>query len=463
MKILLFGTGDYYRKYRDWLRKEDILGLIDNDENKRGTLIDGYTVYLPREAAELPYDCIVVLSVHEETMHRQLKELGVPDSKIYKFSELYKHPELIVAERAVSFWGSDKVFSDIMEVCREDAVLLMSHNLDFNGASLALFYLAQILVKNEFYIVFASWSDGALRQHLYKEDIPVIIDPNLQMKTQREVQWTHGFHRIICNTMNYYQFLSDRSTQDKIVWWLHDPPMFYKSLNQELLYKIKEENLNVYAVGSIAEEAFKAYFPNFKVRRLLYGIPEVVPNKIPYKKLMLIIIGNVQEYKGQKILIQALKLLDRAVTEQIHVRIVGFQPSTYANEVKKLAEELGGMVEMIPPADRESIHRMLDESDVLLCPSVMDTMPVVVNEGMQHCLPCIVSDGTGIAAYIKDGENGFVVRRKDAEALAEKVRWCVEHRDRLEQIGKNGRHIYEQYFSMDVFEKNLMKIIHTFM
>ena len=48
MKILLFGTGDYYQKYKRWFRKEDIAGLIDNDANKQGTLIDGYEVYPPQ-------------------------------------------------------------------------------------------------------------------------------------------------------------------------------------------------------------------------------------------------------------------------------------------------------------------------------------------------------------------------------------------------------------------------------
>lgn len=151
-------------------------------------------------------------------------------------------------------------------------ILLMSYNLDLNGAALALFYLARILLKNGISVIFASWSDGALRQHLYQENIPVIIDPNLQMRTLREVRWVHGFHKIICNTLHYYQFLSDRDMKDKVIWWLHDPPMFYKSLNKELLYKIKGEGLTVCAVSPLAEAAFKEYFPDFAVKNLLYGI-----------------------------------------------------------------------------------------------------------------------------------------------------------------------------------------------
>ena len=166
MKCLLFGTGDYYRKYKDWFKKGDVFGLIDNDESKQGHLLDGYEVYSPKETVKLPYDCIVILSVHEEAMREQLKGLGVPDEKICIFSELYKHPELTAADRAVSFFGDGRTVLRITAAEQSDAVLLMSHNLDLNGASLALFYLAQILVKNGLRVFFASWSEGVLRQIL---------------------------------------------------------------------------------------------------------------------------------------------------------------------------------------------------------------------------------------------------------------------------------------------------------
>ncbi|MCI9396482.1 MAG: glycosyltransferase [Lachnospiraceae bacterium] len=463
MKALLFGTGDYYRKYREWFRPEDILGLVDNDEGKSGTRIDGYRVYLPHEAVSLPYDCVVILSVHEEAMRRQLTELGVPEDKIYIYSELYKHPEMTAADREICFWGSDKRFSGILKEDFSDAVLLMSHNLDLNGAALALFYMAQILVKKGFFILFVSWSDGALRQHLCEHNIPAIIDPNLQMKTQREAEWTHGFHRIICNTLNYYQFLSDRNMGDKVIWWLHDPLMFYKSLDKELMHRIRKENLEVYAVSPIAEAAFRRYFPDFDVKQLKYGIPDVLLEKQRHEKLKFIVIGNVQAYKGQDILIQALKVLDKKSREHICVEIVGFRPSAYANAVKEAAESIRDTIHFIPPVDRGEIHRLLDEADVLVCPSIEDTMSIATNEGMQHCLPCIVSDTAGVAAYIEDGVNGFVVGHGDAGMLADRIRWCIEHRDRLEQMGKNARKIYEKHFSMEVFEENLTELVHALM
>ena len=460
MKILLFGTGNYYQKYKAWFAQEDIIGLIDNDKSKQGTLVDGHKVYLPQTAVKQVFDCVVILSVHEAVMRRQLIELGVPDDRIYKFSELHKHPEIIMDEQQVYFWGDDKSFSRIISVDCPDIILLMSHNLDLNGASLALFYFAQILKNNGFAILFVSWADGELKKYLSKEGIPTVVDPNLQIKTQKEIMWLQGFHRIVCNTLNYYQFLSDRNLEDKIIWWVHDHFMFYEGLDQKLLKKIRSDNLTVCAVGEISENSFKKFLPDFVVKQLVYGIPDVCSSKVPHEKLEFIMIGNIQKYKGQDILINALKMLDRKVRAQIHVRIVGFHPSAYANDVKKMAEGLEDIVSFIPPADREGIYSLLDEADILVCPSRIDTMSIVTNEGMQRGIPCIVSDAAGVSAYITNGVDGIITKRGDAKMLAEKIIWCIEHRDQLERIGKAARHLYEKYFSMEVFEGHLLNIVH---
>lgn len=34
MKFLLFGTGDYYERYKKWFDKEDVLALLDNSDRK---------------------------------------------------------------------------------------------------------------------------------------------------------------------------------------------------------------------------------------------------------------------------------------------------------------------------------------------------------------------------------------------------------------------------------------------
>ena len=71
-KILLFGTGDYYNRYKKWFPREDVQALLDNAPDKQDTLLDGIPVVSPKQGVQLPYDIIVILSFYVKTMKRQL-------------------------------------------------------------------------------------------------------------------------------------------------------------------------------------------------------------------------------------------------------------------------------------------------------------------------------------------------------------------------------------------------------
>ena len=62
MKFLLFGTGEYYNRYKIWFAKEDIIALIDNSKEKQGQYIDNILVIPPEAVCQYEFDAIVILS-----------------------------------------------------------------------------------------------------------------------------------------------------------------------------------------------------------------------------------------------------------------------------------------------------------------------------------------------------------------------------------------------------------------
>ena len=79
MKYLLFGTGDYYNRYKKWFEPEDVLALLDNAPEKQNTLLDGIPVLSPQEGIKLEYDVVIILSFYVKSMKQQLVELGVEE------------------------------------------------------------------------------------------------------------------------------------------------------------------------------------------------------------------------------------------------------------------------------------------------------------------------------------------------------------------------------------------------
>ena len=116
-------------------------------------------------------------------------------------------------------------------------------------------------------------------------------------------------------------------------------------------------------------------------------------------------------------------------------------------------------IEFLGELTREEIKKAFQDIDVLVCPSREDPLPIVVTEAMMYGKTCIVSDSVGMADHIEDGENGFVFRKDDADALAERMTWVFRNQNRLAKIGKNARKVYEECFTMDCFGQRLEDVL----
>lgn len=262
MKYVLFGTGDYYKRFSHWFKDCDVVAILDNDEKKQGSLLDGHPVVAPASILDHEFDAVVILSFYVTEMKKQLIELGVDEDKVYHFYDLH---ELFKGQSA-----------DTLDVPSKKTVLLLSHDLSNGGPSLALYHGALALKGQGYEVVIASMLDGELRSRLEESFIPVVIDNRLQIGTMKELVWTHHYDLIICNTINYHVFLSDRDTSIPVMWWLHDSPFFYEGIKNGRLENIDTTNLKFFSVGPVPRKAMLKYKPECVINDLIYGVSEDV-------------------------------------------------------------------------------------------------------------------------------------------------------------------------------------------
>ena len=258
---VLFGTGDYYQRYRHWFIDKIVLAILDNDKKKQGTELDGHPIIPPEEVSRLSFDAVVVMSFYVAEMKEQLIALGVNEEKIYHFFDL---PELFKEECPES----------TIKLRDLKCILLLSHDLSLGGPALALYHAALILMEAGYDVTFASMLDGALREKLEEQFIPVMVDKRLQISTMRELAWTQKYDIIICNTIHYHTFLVDRNEDIPVIWWLHDSAFFYEGIRAEKLAGISSRNLKYVSVGSVPREAMNRYCPDVVIEDLIYGVSD---------------------------------------------------------------------------------------------------------------------------------------------------------------------------------------------
>lgn len=462
MKYLIFGTGEYYSRYKKWFAQEEIAGLLDNAPGKQNTYLDGLQVFSPEEGVKLPYDAVVILSFYVKEMRKQLEELGVAAEKIYHFYDLHQLICCSGKGRKAAYKKPIRYYAGAENVEKSSCTLLLSHDLTLGGPAIALYHMARVLRERGEEVVFASTLDGPLREILCAQGIPVIVDVNLQIETMREAEWTAGFSRIVCNTINFYVFLSDRDVGIPVVWWLHDSLFFYDGVDKEVMCGLNRENMQVYAVGPVAGGAIAQFLPDMEIGDLIYGVADEAPDggrcDDSDKKIRFITIGYIEARKGQDILVKAVKKLPEEMRRRAEFYLVGQNSSQMAQQMKEAIEDIPEVV-MTGTMDRRQIHEMLEQADVMICPSREDPMPTVAAEAMMHRVFCIMSDAAGTAAYINSEADGIVFCSEDEQELADKIMWCIEHHDKLSDMGKRARKIYDEHFSMAAFEKKVSEIL----
>ncbi len=470
MKFLLFGTGDCYERYKKWFDINDIVALLDNSREKQDTYIDGIIVMSPEKGIKQVYDEIVIMSFYVKEMRQQLIGLGVDENKINHFYDLHKLIRHKGMKRPVQYYqGGEEIINP--ENISGRRILLLSRDMMLGGPAIALFYAAKTLAEHGHAIVFASMEDGPLREKLLELGIPVVVDENLQIETMEETGWTAAFSLFLCNTINFYIFLSKRDVNIPVIWWLHDSSFFYDGVDKDILRSIDRRNLKVYSVGPVPEAAIKEFMPDLSVGRLLYGVEDalksvrfgqndtsVAANALHSPVARFVTIGYIERRKGQDILINAIQALPDDIRQQAVFYMVGQNTSVMAKCIKKIIKNIPQVI-MTGTVGREEINNILESADVMICPSREDPMPTVAAEAMMHSLPCIISDAAGTADYIKDGVNGFIFQSENVSGLAGKIKWCMENRDELPKVGIKSRYIYDNYFSMEAFEKAITDIM----
>lgn len=181
--------------------------------------------------------------------------------------------------------------------------------------------------------------------------------------------------------------------------------------------------------------------PADAVRREL-GIPEDAP--------CIGIAGNIQEWKGQRVVVDALGLL--ADQPRLHCVISGGvhrAGDAYAATLRARIAALGLTDRVHLIGFRNDIPDVMNAWDVVVHASVRpEPFGRVILEGMLLGKPVIATAGGGVPELIDNGKTGFIVPPGDAPALAESLRRILVSPAEAQAIGSRAREWARQQFSL---------------
>src|SRR5438876_8001023 len=139
--------------------------------------------------------------------------------------------------------------------------------------------------------------------------------------------------------------------------------------------------------------------------------------------LRVLFAGALTQRKGLADLFAAMKLIN---SREIQLVVMGslLQPlAWYGQQFADFVYE--------PPRPHEDFLRLMQSCDVFVLPSIVEGRALVQQEAMACGLPLIVTRNAGGEDLIIEGQTGFLVPAGCPAAIAEKMEWFLENRDKL--------------------------------
>ncbi len=247
---------------------------------------------------------------------------------------------------------------------------------------------------------------------------------------------------------NVYNILACLGLKTKsVVCERNDPyrPSYYKLKILRPLFR--------YADGAVYQlPKVRDYYSNIKVPTTIIPNPIVAKTDIrcesfDKRKHIIATHGRIEfSQKRQDILIEAFaKLIQDYPDYQLH--IYGSQwPGT--NDEERLAamiKEYGLEGKAIMKGVSKNPQEDIKDAMAWVSTSDYEGISNAQMDAMAIGMPCVATDCSpgGAAFLIKDKENGLLVKRSDAQAVYEGLKYMIEHPQEADEMGRKALEIYK--------------------
>lgn len=123
------------------------------------------------------------------------------------------------------------------------------------------------------------------------------------------------------------------------------------------------------------------------------------------------------------------------------------------DKLKQLTEKLNieNKVKITGMLSKEQVEEYLMNSDIYVMTSIAECFPMVLLEASSCGLPLIAFDvPVGPRAIINNGENGYLIKNREIDAMANKIVEMLNDREKLLEMGNESKKLSNKYLAANV-------------
>lgn len=171
------------------------------------------------------------------------------------------------------------------------------------------------------------------------------------------------------------------------------------------------------------------------------------------------LIGRINEFKGQYLLIEAMKVL-KEKDLNIKAFFVGHpMKEEYLIELKDKVRSSSLEADIKFLGFTNEPHKFMQACDSVIMASKNETFGLVTIEAMQVATAVIGANAGGVLEIIDDKETGLLFESQNSNDLALKIEKLYLNSNLKDKLAKNGEQKAKKSFNNDIQFKKLIKVL----
>lgn len=179
-------------------------------------------------------------------------------------------------------------------------------------------------------------------------------------------------------------------------------------------------------------------------------------------------VGGVVKIRGVFESVEAVRILHEQGYQQIRLNLIGrVMPPGLKEELEELIRKYGleAQVSIPGPVPHNEVYNVLSQSDVGIVvlhpdPNYLESLPTKLFEYMAVGIPVIASNFPLWQSIVEGEACGLTVNPLDPKAIADAIRWLLEHPEEAKEMGRRGRQAVLEKYS---WEKEAERLLHLYL
>ena len=172
----------------------------------------------------------------------------------------------------------------------------------------------------------------------------------------------------------------------------------------------------------------------------------------------LLFLGVLIPRKGVSDLIEAISRINKAnMLGNIRLVIAGIGESESSLRQQVVDSRLANVISFAGWVADEKKKNLLLNSQILISPSYNEGLPISILEAASYGMPIIATDVGDTTAVVKNGENGYVIKPGDIDALSEAI-IKLANGEQYNEMSICSRKLIKDSFSLSIFYEEILKL-----